>query len=369
MQPRYSRSVRDPIALAASLCLLAACAQDETIVAQAAGVSTLPAEIPIARVVAPTAAPVRAPFARCILGAPPTTRAAFEHRRSALLAKAAKPNHFAHDVAANPDTKVAIAGKFSYGDNGKDLEDEPVSLWLDDCTDVTQVGTATTDGDGRATIEITAPERAGEYALHFLVGGDASRSHASLWVLPRGTPVVVFDIDGTLTESDAEVNLDVLDEHFDAMIEGDYLPLVYPDGATLAGTWVDKGVLPIYLSGRPYWLVQYSRDWLARESFPRGYVRTTDKHRDVVPKVDGVGRFKSTTLKQLLELGVEVQAAYGNATTDVWAYATVGIPLDRTFIIGPHAGKDGTRAVKDAWTSALPWARDHAVPKGALHLR
>ncbi len=365
MQSRYSRGVR--VAFAIALCLAAACTHEETIVAQAAGVAALPAE-PVARVVPPTP-PTRAAFARCTDGELAVPRTGWGHVRSRVLAKAARANHFAHDVAANPGTKVSVAAKFSYGKQGKDLEDESVTVWLDDCTSVAKVGTAETDGDGRATIEITAPDRPGEYALHFVVGGDASKARASLWVVAHGTPVVVFDIDGTITQSDAEVNRDVLDEHFDAMYDGDYAPLVYQDGAALADAWVDKGVLPIYLSGRPYWLVQYSRDWLARESFPRGFVRTTDKHREVVPKVEGVGRFKSATLEQLLDLGVEVQAAYGNATTDIWAYASVGIPLDRTFIIGPHAGKDGTRPVKDAWTPVLPWAREHAVPSGALQLR
>ena len=365
MQARYSRSVRKGLAIAALV--LAACTHEESIVAQAAGVASLPAEA-IERV-APPVAPTLAPFARCVEGELAAERTKFGHVRSRMIAKAAPANHFAHDVAANPGKPIAVSAKFSYGKQGKDLEDESVSVWLDDCTGVTQVGSGETDGDGRATVEITAPDRAGEYALHCVVGGAASRARARLGVVPRGTPVVVFDIDGTLTQSDAEVNKDVLDEHFDAMYAGDYAPLVYEDGAVLAGTWVEKGVLPIYISGRPYWLVDYSRNWLARESFPRGFVRTTDKHREVVPKVDGVGRFKSSTLKQLLDLGVEVQAAYGNATTDIWAYSTVGIPLDRTFIIGPHAGKDGTRAVKDAWTPVLPWALEHAVPKGALQLR
>jgi phosphatidate phosphatase PAH1 len=242
-------------------------------------------------------------------------------------------------------------------------------VWLDDCRNVVKVASAKTNDDGRAKLEITAPDRAGEYAMHFIADGDASVARATLWVLERGTPVVVFDIDGTLTQSDAEVNKDVLDDRFNAMYGGDYVPKAYADGATLADIWIDKGVLPIYISGRPYWLVQYSRDWLVAEKFPRGFVRTTDRHRDVLPKVDGVGKFKAATLRQLLDLGLDVQAAYGNAKTDIWAYADVGLPIDRTFIIGPHAGEQGTRAVSDAWTAALPWAREQPVPNAALTLR
>ena len=365
MQPRYSLAVRSASIVALALAT-SACTQESVVVSQAAGVAALPTG---ALEPTPRRAAERAAFVRCRDGAPGPSKAGFAHRRSGLMARSLPAKHYAHDVAANPGTKVAVVGKFAYGDVGKDLEDEPVAVWIDDCAAVTKIGSGKTDDDGRAAIEITAPARPGEYALHFVVDGDASSTRASLWVVERGTPVVVFDIDGTLTQSDAEVNKDVLDEHFDAMYEGNYAPVVYADGAVLADTWVDKGVLPIYVSGRPYWLSQYSRDWLAAERFPRGLVRTTDRHREVVPKVDGVGKFKAATLRRLLELGVAVQAAYGNAATDIWAYADVGIPRDRTFIIGPHAGEDGTRAVTDAWTSALPWAREQPVPNGALTLR
>jgi hypothetical protein len=362
------RRVRGAVALA---CLAAAaCSQEAAAVPQAAGLAALPdpVERPVAATSRAATPPPRAAFVRCRDHTPATSAAGFAHRRSKLIARSWVPRHYAHDVAAAPGGTVVVEGKFSYGDQGKDLEDEPVAIWLDDCQNISRVASAETDDDGRARIEIAAPQAPGEYGLHFVVDGDASSTRASLWVVEPGTPIVVFDIDGTLTVSDAEVNLDVLDQHFDKMLEGDYQPQVYADGATLASTWVDKGVLPVYLSGRPYWLVQYSRDWLVAENFPRGLVRTCDKHREVVPRIDGVGRFKAGTLKRMLELGVVVQAAYGNATTDIWAYAEAGIPVERTFIIGPHAGEGGTRALAGAWTDALPWAREQPIPSGALGL-
>ena len=38
-------------------------------------------------------------------------------------------------------------------------------------------------------------------------------------------------------------------------------------------------------------------------------------------------------------------AAYGNADTDITAYANVSIPLDHTFIIGTEGGNGGTVAI------------------------
>jgi phosphatidate phosphatase PAH1 len=40
-----------------------------------------------------------------------------------------------------------------------------------------------------------------------------------------------------------------------------------------------------------------------------------------------------------------VVAAYGNAVTDITAYANAGVPLTQTFIIGPLAGNSGTVAI------------------------
>ena len=41
--------------------------------------------------------------------------------------------------------------------------------------------------------------------------------------------------------------------------------------------------------------------------------------------------------------------AYGNATTDVHAYAGAGIPAGATWIIGPNGGSGGTHAVTGSW--------------------
>jgi len=342
----------------------AACGDSPTPLTQAAGVAALP---PVGTEVA---AQDRGPaaFARCRDLRPTTSAGEFAHSRSAVMARTLPAVHFVQDVVAAPGTTTVVEAKLSYGDIGKDLEDEPVELWLDTCDGIARVGTGQTDDDGRARIGLSTPPRPGEYAVHVVVVGDGSSTRASLWVLEPGTPIVVFDIDGTLTQSDAEVSQDVLHAQYEKIYDGEYIPKIYPDGSALAEVWANKGVLPVYLSGRPYWLSQYSRDWLGSEGFPRGPVHVTDRHRDVVPKIDGVGRFKAESLRRLQGLGLAIEAAYGNAATDVWAYGEVGIPRERTFIIGPHAGDEGTQPVRDAWTTALPWARERPVPKGSLAL-
>lgn len=51
--------------------------------------------------------------------------------------------------------------------------------------------------------------------------------------------------------------------------------------------------------------------------------------------------------------GLEIYAAYGNTATDVRAYEKIGIPKERTFIVGPNGGLRGTRRITN-FTSHLP---------------
>ena len=48
-------------------------------------------------------------------------------------------------------------------------------------------------------------------------------------------------------------------------------------------------------------------------------------------------------------------AAYGNATTDIYAYEQAQLPKERTFIIGTHRGERNTQALDGSYTGHLPW--------------
>lgn len=330
--------------------------------ALALGCDSKPATTTTAAASASTATPsgVRATFRRCVSGAAPEAGATeFAHDRSALMAKTMTAQHHAQDAIAIPDAPFAVEAKFTYGDTGKDLEDEPVRAWIDDCDRTTELPAARTDGDGRASFQVEG-HAPGVYALHFAVVGDGTRTRASAWVLPAQTEIVVFDIDGTLTTDDAEVTHDAIDERFEAYRDGSYRAQAHAHGDELAKLWASKGFVPVYITGRPYWLCEHSRAWLRDGDFPVGLVHTTDRHRDVLPKIEGVGQFKADFLARLRGSGYRIAAAYGNAATDVWAYAQAEIPVEHTFIIGPHAGEGGTVPIRDDWSGALPWARQHA---------
>ena len=80
----------------------------------------------------------------------------------------------------------------------------------------------------------------------------------------------------------------------------------------------------------------------------------------------GVAQYKSDFLISH-NTQVELNAAYGNASTDITAYATAGIGAANTYVIGDHAGEGGTVALTDypshlATVQAMPHA-DTPAPR------
>ena len=90
-------------------------------------------------------------------------------------------------------------------------------------------------------------------------------------------------------------------------------------------------------------------EWLGGQGMAFGPVKVTDKDSQVLPGNSGVGNFKRDFLKSLVQQGYLLDIAFGNATTDIYAYAQAGIPKSQTFIIGTHAGESSTQAVSGSW--------------------
>ena len=80
-----------------------------------------------------------------------------------------------------------------------------------------------------------------------------------------------------------------------------------------------------------------------------GPLRVADSNTDILPTEASVGAYKLASLNALLAAGMVIDFAYGNATTDIFAYLGAGIPADRIWIIGPHAGEQGTHAIAGDW--------------------
>ncbi|HET8540520.1 MAG TPA: hypothetical protein VFL83_11670 [Anaeromyxobacter sp.] len=270
------------------------------------------------------------------------------------------PNHSMQDVLATPGGAATMRGKFTYGSVSKDLEDEKVRVFLDACSGWTTLGDFRTDTDGRIAVPVPSSLAAGVYDVRLQVLGDGTLAPGRIWILPAGTRLAVSDIDGTLTTSDEELVVDVITDFFQPIYTGADVPNAYPGAAALTNALVGRGHVVVFLTGRPYWLTGKTREWLSSGGFALGPLHVTDSNSEAIPSQDGVGAFKLAFLRSLTAAGFRLDEAYGNATTDVFAYAGAGIPATATWIIGPNAGAGGTNAVTGSWepraaaVSALP---------------
>lgn len=290
---------------------------------------------------APSGTEPRQTFQRCTGRTyTPAPDEGWRHDIATPIATAAgDANHAGKDIIARHGAAATLRAKLTYGAVSKDLEDEDVLVFLDDCSGWRSLGRATTDDDGR--VQVPAPKLAvGAYEVRFQVAGDQSVTTSVLWVLPAGTRFVVSDIDATLTTSDGEL--------FEQIFAG-LVPPAYPMGAELMAAHAERGHVVMYLTGRPYWLSEMTRDWLADKQFTPGPLRVTDSNSDILPTEGSVGSFKRAQLAELVAAGFVIDAAYGNATTDISSYLGVGIDPARVWIIGSHAGERGTHAVSEGW--------------------
>jgi hypothetical protein len=291
---------------------------------------------------------------------PPGKAESWRHSRTGVLVVSqGSPNHRGQDVVVAQGNPQMLAAKFAYGLFDKDLEDEVVELFIQDvapCGAWSSFGTVRTSKDGRNlsdgagerddgwaffTLDGKQARGVGWHPVRTLVRGDLSQAAFSLFVVSRGTPAVVFDIDGTLTTDDSELFREMASEALDQP----YAPKARDGAADVARAWAEKGYLVLYLTGRPGSWRRHTRDWLVDQGFPAGAVRCTDHLLQAAPNSQGVGRYKTDYLAVLKQQGVSIPAAYGNADTDIEAYEAAGIPKEVTYIVGPRAGQGKTVAL------------------------
>ncbi len=266
----------------------------------------------------------------------------FNHFHNEITA-AGGATHHAQDIVVLADQAATVSAILQYSAFAVDIADEQVKVSLDACDGWRDLGVVTTDADGRATAEVGEALAPGVYHVVYEVAGDATIASAYLWSLPIGTHMALFDIDGTLTTSDAEL--------FKEILLGEYVPEPYPSAAALTRAHAEKGYIPIYLTGRPSTLNETSRGWLDDLEFAQGVVHLTDHASEVLPTDSGVGTYKRTFIRSLMDAGLTIDFAYGNASTDIFAYLGAGLPSDQVWIIGSHAGEEGTNAVDDGWAA------------------
>ena len=264
----------------------------------------------------------------------PTEAMSFDHRRSKLVTKLGGARHGSADVVVNPGDEVVLGGKFSYGKASKDLEDEAVVAFVEvERCRWRRVAKGVTDDDGEVSLKLPAKLRLkpGVYRFDLVLVGDRTRSSGWIWVVAKSTEAVVFDIDGTLTTGD--------DQMVKQLLAGKS-PVMRAGAVEAVAAHAKKGRQPVFITGRPRFLAGITRKWLARHRFAKGPLLLTTSLSEAKPSESGVQAFKKTQLQRLKsKVGLRLLAAYGNATTDICAYAQAGIDPKATFILGKHGGK------------------------------
>ncbi|MBI2901257.1 MAG: alkaline phosphatase family protein [Planctomycetes bacterium] len=252
------------------------------------------------------------------------------------------PHHNGYDLFLKTGNAAPIRGKFHYGDLRIDLPGEKVGLWLRKTGDDAWifVGDAVTDGDGRVEFPFpSAIQGPGTWFVKMVVYGDLTTADALVRIVSGIVPCAVFDVDGTLTISDFELVQQVLTDFLDF----NYVPRMYDHANKVVAGLAKSGVEIVYLTARPYWLSRATRRWLRLKGFPVGCVYT---YEGALPTMgSATSDAKRDRLLAMQAEGAQFVHAFGNATTDISAYAEAGIPPTSTYIVGENAGQGGTIAL------------------------
>lgn len=247
-----------------------------------------------------------------------------------------QPYHMVHDQIVRSGTSATLVGKFDYsGIYHKDLEYEDIHVYLygTGMAEWEYLGEYRTDSDGKVFVNVTKPE--GDYIVRMVVEGDHSEATGYLTVVQPGRKTVLFDIDGTLTLND-----------FEAV--GDYLGTgtaeMHAYAEEVVWDYIDKGYQIVYLTGRQYWMASATRQWFNRKGLFDWHLRTDSNAEN--PVSPATQAYKTNYIHYLLnDVQLDIVRAYGNADTDIAAYADAGLPKTETYIIGPEAGNEGTQPI------------------------
>jgi phosphatidate phosphatase PAH1 len=163
---------------------------------------------------------------------------------------------------------------------------------------------------------------------------------------------IVTDIDETLTTAD--------EEFFPMQTsDGNYDPKERESASELMQGYAERGYFIVYLTARPENLTlavtdesarQATGRWLREHEFPLERSQLVLADSFVFGETARV--YKAAALQTLEGESFTFDYAYGNADSDVHAYADAAIPKEVTFIIGELAGFEGTVAVAgEGWTA------------------
>jgi hypothetical protein len=278
---------------------------------------------------------------------PPVMAKGWRHKRSSMIARSGSPNHRGIDlIASEQDDVQTFRGKLAYGKLDKDVDDEDVEVFA--CLDNgwKSLGTARTDDDGRFELKIASPRSTptgsarsdsagprstpagllpvGMRDLYVAALGDGSGAYFVGYVAPRGSGVIVTDVDGTISWSENSIIKTVISRSRD---------IKHRPNAPEALRQVKYPI--VYVTARGDVFIDVTRKWLERHGFPRGLLRLS--HGAFARPGAKAVEYKKRTFAAL---AVPILAGIGNRKSDITAYTTAGLPGSRIFIHLPEFAKE-----------------------------
>jgi phosphatidate phosphatase PAH1 len=268
--------------------------------------------------------PVVVPDVRCA-GAPDAGPAGdFHHFKNDVISLLGDPKHRGFDLVASASAATqTLEGWISYTIVDKALEDEDVDVFACRAGQWRRVGTARTDDEGHFALALSADDRLpiGMRDLFVSVVGDRTGVGFLGYVAPEGSPLLVSDVDGTLTSSE------------NAFLETIVLgiePGARAGAPHAFAAVAAKGIQPVYVTARGNQYTTATREWLEHKGFPRGPVRLSPSFV-TLPGGDTID-YKTQTISALSAAGLALRVGVGNRASDVTAYASTGVADDRIFI-------------------------------------
>lgn len=271
-----------------------------------------------------------------------------------LLASVGTPSHRARDVLVAEGKQARILAKFAYSTLDADLKEEPIDVYLSlGCSgEWKKITTATTSKDDQNTeIEGVADSGGriyldlnslginlpvGRHHVLLVVPADNSYAQMNITVLPPKSQVVVTDIDGTLTVSELAAATEIIGQQ----------PNSHESAAALMQAFHKRGYHVFYLTARPEWLMQKTREWLADQGFPPGTIHTSNSKAGATG--DAAVQFKSLELSILKSnTGLIPAFAFGNKDSDVKAFGSQGINPKQSFYFALEGDASGGVIHKD----------------------
>ncbi|MEM6294676.1 MAG: phosphatidylinositol transfer protein [Myxococcota bacterium] len=267
------------------------------------------------------------------------------------------PRHRGRDMFYNPDEAHWAMAKFAYGPTDWDLSEERVDAYLlRNCEgDWESLGPQFTTDDGdHPTIEgvedsggwvfLELPESLppGRHRIHWVVRGDGSRADTFIEVVEPGTPIILSDVDGTLTTSEWERAVDFL---------LDTIPNVNEGAPEALQALVDLGYRPMYLTARPEFLGNRTYEFIEARGLPPGIIHTSLSATGALGSA--AVELKSGELDALASRGLVPSWVFGNTDSDAEAYENAGIaPLEQR-VFFQYDDEFGGRTI-DSYTDLLP---------------